>query len=592
MPAPDVKAEPVKYVISLAKRSEHVVHVEARFPAMSPMSRNVQLPVWNALYQVRDFAQYVRSVSAHSDDGKPLAVRAVDKTTWHVDGAGDPFTFQYDVFADTPGPFGAQLNNEHAFFNLAEICVYMVGAKNLPVWLKVLDLPDQWNIMDTMTGASIEAQLPSGKTIRNLDLEAATYDAMADSPVEIGKFKATIVRVPGAIYRVAVDADPSDYDMSTLAEMDRKIAEAEVDWMQDRPLDHYVFIYHFRRRAAGGGMEHAYSTAIDASAEHVKRDPASIASVTAHEFFHLWNVKRIRPQSLEPVDYTKEQYTRALWFSEGVTSTIAGYMLVRAGLMDDEKYLEDLATSIRWLEAHPARLTQSVEESSLDAWLEKYPYYHQPDRSVSYYNKGEIVGVLLDLAVREASGGKASLRDVFQWMNRHYAQQGKFFPDSAGVQEAAEAVSGAKFGEFFARYVAGVDPLPYDRLFATVGLRLDKRKKTAPALGFRTSRSHGQPPSVISVEGGSEAERAGLHTGEVIQQFNGKPAAGPLEPMLAGLNVGDTVHLKLAGGGGAREVKFKLGGREQDDYTLVESADATPAKRARRAAWIHGDSQP
>src|SRR5438445_12370854 len=152
--------------------------------------------------------------------------------------------------------------------------------------------------------------------------------------------------------------------------------------MNDRPFDHYMFIYHFPKAGGGGGMEHAYSTMIDSSADRVRGNPLSLADVTAHEFFHLWNVKRIRPQSLEPVDYTKENYTNALWFSEGVTNTVEDYILLRAGLLDENQFLHRLAGQIEELEDRPAHLSQSAEESSLDAWLEKYQPYWSPERSI------------------------------------------------------------------------------------------------------------------------------------------------------------------------------------------------------------------
>ncbi len=338
-------------------------------------------------------------------------------------------------------------------------------------------------------------------------------------------------------------------------------------------------------------MEHAYSTAIDASADRVKSNPLSLADVTAHEFFHLWNVKRIRPQSLEPVDYTQEQYTRALWFSEGVTSTVADYMRVRAGYLDEKGFLAELAADIRFLESRPARLTQSVEESSLDAWLEKYPQYESPQRSISYYNKGEILGMLLDLQMREASAGKRSLRDLFLWMNDHYARQGKFFPDSRGVEEAAEAVTGADFHEFFARYVAGADAIPYDKFFATVGLRLDKQTIVLPDPGFRTVRRPANAAIVVSVGAGSEAEKAGLRPGDIIQQVNGRAPGEAPENNLMILRIGDNVDLRVSGATGPRRVKFKLAGTPAENYALVERAGVTEAQRARRAAWIRGDSE-
>ncbi len=191
--------------------------------------------------------------------------------------------------------------------------------------------------------------------------------------------------------------------------------------------------------------------------------------MTAHEFFHLWNVKRIRPLTLEPVDYTRENYTRALWFSEGCTSTAADIIQLRAGLLDERRFEQELGSGIAELERRPAHLTQSAEESSLDAWLEGDAYYSRPDRSISYYNKGELLGIMLDLAVRQASNGQASLREVFQWMNQNYAKKGRFFPDSDGVREAAESVSHADLGWFFTKYVAGTDEVPWNDILPRRG---------------------------------------------------------------------------------------------------------------------------
>ena len=169
----------------------------------------------------------------------------------------------------------------------------------------------------------------------------------------------------------------------------RRLAPAATDWMNDRPFQTYLFIYHFPRGPAGGGMEHAYSTAIDISANRLADNPLSLGDLTAHEFFHLWNVKRIRPQSLEPIDYTKENYTRALWFSEGVTSTAGNIIQLRAGLLDEAGISRALADEIGELERRPAHLTQSAEESSLDAWLEKYDYYRLPDAQHFLLQQGE-----------------------------------------------------------------------------------------------------------------------------------------------------------------------------------------------------------
>ena len=384
------------YTVVPSDPARHLLRIRLRLDPMP--DGKFQLPAWSALYQVRDFSQYVRSVTARDSAGRVLPIEAVDKTTWAVSNAAE---LDYEILADTPGPFGAQLTEAHAFLNLAQVLVYPVGWEHhWPCVISFDGLPLGWKVATPMPRfAPDTSRLPNS-------YPAVSYDALVDSPIEMGAFQESAFEDGVSKYRLVVDAEPSDYDMKAITEMARKLAATEVEWMNDRPFDHYLFIFHFPRHPVGGGMEHAYSTAIDASADRVKRDPLSLADVTAHEFFHLWNVKRIRPQSLEPVDYTKEQYTRALWFSEGVTSTVADYMRVRAGYLDEKGFLAELAADIRYLESRPARLTQSVEESSLDAWLEKYPQYESPQRSISYYNTGEILGMLLDLQMREASAGK------------------------------------------------------------------------------------------------------------------------------------------------------------------------------------------
>src|SRR5690349_4184916 len=381
-------------------------------------------------------------------------------------------------------------------------------ASCVPKFCRAADVSDE-RARTSHYGPPAAPGVPSGYLLR-----AANYDRLVDSPVELGQFAESDFAQDGAKYRVIVDADPADYSLQTIVDSLKKITAAEVWWMNDRPFDTYTFIYHFPHGPAGGGMEHAYSTAIDHSANDLK-DLKSLESTSAHEFFHLWNVKRIRPQSLEPIDYTRENYTRALWFSEGVTSTVGDLALLRAGLLDPAGYLQRLARGITVLQSRPAHLTQSAEESSLDTWLDKYPDYRAPERSISYYNKGEILGVLLDLKIREDSHGTHSLRDLFKAMNRDYAKRGKFFPDSECVREEAEKLTGTDLRSFFEQYVAGTVELPYDDLFKTVGLVLTKENQTVADPGFTANRNF-RGPLVIEEVYSDEARKAGLQEGDEI----------------------------------------------------------------------------
>lgn len=571
-------AAEIEYEVSIANARRHLVRVRIQLGPGSA-ERHLQMPVWNALYQVRDFAQNVRWAKATGAARQPLALRKIDKTTWRVADAAAGFNFEYEIFADQPGPFGAQLNQEHAFFNLAQVLMYPVEARDAAVRLTFRDVPAHWLIATSLTPGS-----PGVFT-------AANYDALVDAPVEMGDVQQSFVKEGGATYRIVVHGEPGDYDMKALAQMVRSVASAAVGWMNDRPFQEYVFFFHFARGATGAGMEHAFSTAIDMDTDRMNDDPSALHSVTAHEFLHLWIVKRIRPQSLEPIHYTRENYTRALWFCEGVTSTVADYVLLRAGLQEGTGWLESLARDIRTLEQRPARRTQSVEEASLDTWLDKYPQYRAPERSISYYNKGKILGVLLDLAVREATSGRRSLRHALQWMNRQYAQKDRFFPDSDGVRQAVEAVSGADFKAFFARYVAGVADLPYDQFLKTVGMRLERRKVKAPYAGFVSARNFDLPSVVISVDEESGAERAGLQAGDTILEINGKPANTEVESRVAAMRIGDTLRLRVSGRTGQRNVKIKLVTREEEDFAIVPLDNVTAALRARRAAWLAGQDE-
>jgi predicted metalloprotease with PDZ domain len=570
---------PIAYTVFLSNPEQHLVQVQIDLPP-GPATRELQLPVWNALYQVRDFSQYVDWVRAKDRTGKALAVRKLNNSLWQIDAAQDGASIEYQIYVDSPGPFGAQLNSHHAFFNLAQVLMYPVDARNAPITLLFSNLPSQWR-------AAMPLPPPDFK------FHADNYDQLVDSPVEIGLFQEVDFDEAGAHFRVIIDADPTDYDPEKIIADLHKIVGAAVTWMDDRPFDSYTFFNHFPRGPAGGGMEHAYSTAIEINAGSIKQSLYPFNAVTAHEFFHLWNVKRIRPQTLEPIDYTKANYTRALWFSEGVTSTAEGIIQLRAGLIDEKQYLNNLAGEITELERRPAHLTQSAEDSSLDAWLEGFSYYRRPDRSVSYYNKGNLLGIMLDLAVRDASHGQASLRNVMQWMNANYAKKHRYFDDSNGVREAAEAVSHADFAWFFTKYVSGTEEIPWNDFLRSAGLRVDSVATTVPDPGFLASRNFDGPMSVVAVTTGSEAERAGLRVGDSITELQGKPAGEELPQQLARLRPGDTVDLKVrARRGPERELKWKVTGREETVYEVKDLDQISPEQRARRAAWLKGEAQP
>ena len=573
----------IHYVVTLVNPAEHLVKVEIDLPS-GPAQRELQLPVWNATYQIRDFSEYVQWVRVRRPGGPALAVRKLNKSRWQIQGAEQGAIVEYETVADQPGPFGAQFNREHAFFNLAQIAMYVVDAREAPVSVHFADIPQGWRLACSLQ----EGPAPTGPHAHEVaDIQAANYDTLVDSPVEIAQFQESVFTENGGRYRIVVHAAPENYDLMHLTEILRKIVHAETTWMQDRPFQSYLFLYHFPADRGEGGMEHANSTAIELSSRSLKADPDQFASMTAHEFFHLWNVKRIRPQTLAPVDYTRENYTRALWFSEGVTSTVEQYALLSSGLTDEKGFLRNLSEEITALQNRPAHTTQSAEESSLDAWLEKYPAYRQPDRSISYYNKGFLLGILLDLEMRRRSSDQATLRDLFRYLNQTYARKDRFFDDSEGIRKAAEQLAGADLSSFFRQYVAGTDEIPYDEFLAWVGLRVVVREKIIPDPGFRAARNFDAAPAVVYVTPDSEASRAGLTVGDTLVTLDGLPVPRDWESRVGSRSIGEPLRLRVRGSSGVeRDLTWKLGSRRITEYEVVDLDGPTTDQLLHRKSWF------
>ena len=491
-------AATIQYQISLTDPGRHLFGVTMTVP-VEGREVTVAMPAWNGLYRIQDFAYRVRDVTALCPalTSVPADVRKLDKQTWQISlgsrcqpGDHNRFEIRYQTEWDEPGPFESQLNEHHAFMNLAEILMYVPSRRDEDVSVAFENLPRGWRTA---------AELPSGAADT---YTAASYDKLVDAPVEAGKFDQFEFDDDGAHFRVIVDSGGA-WNRRALESALQRVTDCELQLMGGPPFDaprrEYTFIFHIGPGddSEGGGMEHANSTAIAMGSVD------AAIPIAAHEFFHSWNVKRIRPQSLEPVDYTKEQYTRVLWFAEGVTSTYASYTLVRSGLWTKDQFYADLASQISDLNGRPARHWQSAEESSLDAWFEKYDGYSDPDRSISYYNKGQILGVMLDLAIRDATDNHKSLDDVFRLMNEEYAERGRFYDGDDGIRAAVEQVAGKSFENFFRRYVAGTDEIPYDEFLDAAGLRLNSPSGRQDSFGTGLGTLYG----ITEIEHPTERQR-------------------------------------------------------------------------------------
>ena len=536
----------------------------------------LQMPAWNALYEIRDFSSRVERVEATSGL-EPLAVEKLDKLTWHIRGDG-AISVRYAIYWDSPGPFASQLNEEHAFINPAMVFMYVTDRRSEAISLKLRDVAPAWQVATPLQWHSFtsanQGALPT--------VEAANYDALADGPIEVGTFK--FFRISGIEPPIEVAIHGDDWKQAEIENTLRRLCKYEIELMGGAPFDHYLFIFHIGKgaAAAGGGMEHGNSTSISVNSE------VQIAGVSAHEFFHLWNVKRIRPASLEPIDYTREQYSRALWFAEGVTSTYGRYAQVRSGIWSKQDFYNDLAQQISELESRPANRWQSAEQSSLDTWLDKYDYFNGPEFSVSYYTKGQVLGVLLDVLIRDRTGNSRSLDDVMRKMNEDFARKGKLYRDSLDVRLTAEKIAGGSFEDFFRQYVASAEPLPYESLLAKAGLLLQKQQIVRAELGFSVERDASGKSLVRSVVPGSNAKRAGLLAGDELMNFNGESVPRRVESWVRNKKPGDILNLRVLRNDRPADISFVLGDTPATIFTIAEDPQASAKARAIRDGLLRG----
>lgn len=570
----------IRYNVSLAHPEQHVFHVTVEVPDVKDYLE-LQMAAWDALYEIRDFSSHVQRVVA-TVNGLNVPIEKLDKLTWLVHATGT-VKVSYDTFWDEPGPFSAQLNSEHAFFNPALILLYAPDRPGEACQLNLVNMPAGWDVAPPVKRGDAQS---SQNAYSLFSLNALNFDVLADTPIEASHFEEfTLHDLTPPVHVVIHGDDYKRHDVETAL---RKICAYEVKLMDGAPYPDYTFIFHIGKAAngSGGGMEHANSTAINVP------NGASLPNVSAHEFFHLWNVKRIRPASLEPIDRTREMYTRSLWFAEGVTNTVSSYTLVRTGIWSKQEFLQDLSQQITELESRPAEQWQSAEQSSLDAWLEKYALYNQPQRSVSYYTKGQVLGFLLDIVLRDRTDNQRSLDDLLRAMNTDFAREGKFYRDSIDICLESEKLTGVSLGDFFDNYVAGANPLPYQKLLARAGLELRTHESVRATLGFLPQREPGEPWTVAAVDTDKPAAKSGLQIGDEILRWNNGEVPRHPERWAAQQKPGDVLRLRIRRAEKEETAEIHLGELHQRFCQVTEMAGADERARRLRDGLLHGTTDP
>lgn len=586
----------ITYRLAMSRPMSHLFEVSILIELPEELKDKplqLQMARWSpGRYGVFDFAKNVQEVRAAAD-GATRPVTRVNDQTWSVSPLGAThLTFSYKVFGnDLSGTF-SQLDTRHANYNGGSIFMYVVDHKPDPVKLEI-DAPAGWKIVNGRTDRL-------GQT----EWHFPNWDIMIDTPTEIAPdWTQDDFEVAGKKFHVVVHSfGPEGGKRAALVKDIEKIVRAEVAMWGPPEFQEYTFLIHFAADDhSGDGMEHLTSTQIIQSG--ALADPGTYdgtLGTVAHEFFHVWNVKRLRPAELGPWDFTRPLATRGLWVAEGFTNYYGRLMLRRAGLWSDQQFLDREAETIKGIESAQGSRLMSAEESSLSAPFIDGAAQEQTtnlqNAAISYYPKGELIGMVMDLLIRGRTKGKSSLDDVMRAMydefylkssNSSYYLRGRGYQPE-DLERVASQRSGVDFGDFFKRHVRDVELLPYDEAFAYVGLRLVKTQAKEPFTGG-LSIQFGRAPFIENVRNNSPAEDAGLQAGDQIVALGGKDVTSESWlKTLARYKTGDSVPITVKRDRQTIKANIVLGQPERFDYTLQEKADATVEQKALRAAWLKG----
>lgn len=570
--AVEVKPVPpdIGYTVSMSKPATHLLEVEMRLKwEQMPEKAELMMPVWTpGSYLVREYARHVQDLSVKDASGNNLIWRKINKNTWQVESKGlKELVLTYKVYSNELTVRTNELNDEHAFWNNTALLFYPKGQLAAASTVKVNPYGN-WKIA---TG------LPKVEGQENT-FRAENFDILYDSPFEVSNFFERTFEVQGVPHRFVVCGE-GNYDLDRIAADTKKIVEETVKIFGDVPYKDYTFILNTR---GGGGLEHLNSTALQWNRFGFKPDSRyqDFLTLVAHEFFHAWNVKRIKPDVLGPFDYNNENYTKLLWVAEGGTAYYEGLLVQRAGLMTDKEFLAGKATQIQALQNRPGRFQTSLEEASFDAWIK---YYRQDENAVnnqiSYYDKGEIVNMLLDLEIRKSTNGAKSLDDVMRHLyNEHYKKGKNYTPDD--YQKVSEMMAGKSLEDFFSRYVRGREELDYNSIFSAFGLQVSNAGgRETTYLGADTAQE-GERLNVRSIPAGSPAYEQGLNTGDQIIAIDGYRAnMNFMQSYLAEKKPGDKVKLTIFRFDEMRGIEITLGGKTPQSYRISSLTNVTDEQK-------------
>ena len=603
-----MSATPHQYSIRLQNPGAHLFEVRLLVARPDPAGQVFSIPAWiPGSYRIRDYARHVVSIRAEADDLE-IELTKVDKSTWQAAACESPITLIAEIHANEQSVRGAHLDTTHAFFNGACVFPAVVGQEDHACELDIRQPADapgsDWRVVTSMRAQN------AGKYGFGT-YASENYAELIDHPVEIGNLAIGEFEVAGIPHTIAIrgrtraDMGRVCRDLNTLCEQHMRLMGEPED------LDRYVFLLMALGKGYGG-LEHRWSASLVCARDDLPRKGdvgvdkqyRKFLGLCSHEYFHLWNVKRMKPEVFTPYDLSKESYTGLLWVFEGVMSYYDDLALVRCDLISTESYLEILAKTITKGMRTRGRFKQSIEESSFDAWTK---FYHQDANSsnatVSYYTKGSLIALALDLMLRLESSGKCSLDTVMRECWTQFGETGSGMPER-GLESVACRLSSIDMSDFFTRYVRGIHELPLEQLLGKFGVRLclrpaeglrDKGGKPAkqgrklhPWMGTTLVNRNGRPVFSV-VHSGSPAEQAGIAAADEAVAIDGlKVTASNFDSCLKGYHAGDTAEVTVFRGDELLKFTVRLEPPPADTCYLELIAKSDKGTEQRRTAWLSG----
>ncbi|MFP5078993.1 M61 family metallopeptidase [Pedobacter sp. JCM 36344] len=563
----------VGFEVSFLEPQAHYAEVEMNISGLVKDYVDVKMPVWApGSYLVREFAKAIEGFGAAAG-AKTLRFEKVSKNAWRVYSAkANKIKIKYRVYAFETSVRTSFIDDSHAFLSSTGIFMYPDGLLKLPITVVIKPFSG-WNKVST----GLES-IP-GKVFT---YTAKDFDILFDSPIEVGNQDVFDFIAAGVKHEVAMYGG-GNYDKEGLKVDMAKVIEQATAIYGENPNKHYTFIVH-NFSASGGGLEHLNSTVLGANKNgyNTEKGYQGFLSLVAHEYHHLWNVKRLRPIALGPFDYDNENYTTNLWVAEGFTSYFENKIMLRAGFSTPLETTQALLNNIATVSNTPGSKVQSAASASYDAWIKSYrPNENSGNTSISYYSKGEVIATLMDLEIANATKGIKSLDNVMHDMYAlYYKKLGRGYTD-AEFKSMVEKISGISFTEFWEKYVNGTDPIEYQKYFAYAGIDVkdDNSGSNQPYLGIASKKVEGNIV-VASVSRNSAAWDGGLNFNDILISVDGFPIDSALEkmPIIASHKVGDVITVTVKRDVVIKELKLVLKANPNIKLVPTMKEDATESQ--------------